>query len=580
MSIKSIIVSVLLFFQCLSGFGQKALDVSFHFYEDSTKAKDLFPSEFLKVDSRQLDKVIGQRMNSLYDLGYLGATSELSFHSEGKAEVIFFAHQVFKTAYISQGSISDEIKNKVGFVVESYHNRPFSYQRLVKMLNSILDYAENHGYPFASIKLDSISLSNRELNARLNYQSGPLIVFDSLIISGYDKVKSNYLMTHLGMYKGKPYDEKIISEIQKKIKLLSFIRLTEKTEINILNGKCNVILKLAQNKVSKLDGILGVLPGQNEDESLLITGQLNLDLRNLFSSGKRLAMEWQSFDVNSQLLDMLYYHPNLFRTPLNVQGDFHLLKQDTTFINRELAFEFSVLSKNSNRIGFRSELISSRLISTSYLQNVTELPENTDYNLNYYGFNYQLNRFNDINLPTKGWGLIFNGSAGQKKIKTNPSLNEDLYKEIELNSIQFKLHGELENFWTVYNNILLRTKVTGGYLKGDNLFESDLYRIGGLGSLRGFSENQFYTSGFGVANFEIRAMFTQETYFMLFFDQAVIRDDFDLMQDIQYPFGTGGGFSFSTDAGVFNFVIAMGKSSDQPFGINYSKIHFGYISRF
>ena len=159
---------------------------------------------------------------------------------------------------------------------------------------------------------------------------------------------------------------------------------------------------------------------------MLITGQLNLDLKNLFSSGKRLAIEWQSYDANSQLLDVLYFHPNLFRTPVNIQGDFYLLKQDTTFINRELALELSLLSKNSNKIGFRTELISSRLISTYGLEDVTQLPENTDYNLNYYGLNYTINKFNNINLPSQGWGMLLTGSVGQKKIIENQSLSDDI----------------------------------------------------------------------------------------------------------------------------------------------------------
>lgn len=312
----------------------------------------------------------------------------------------------------------------------------------------------------------------------------------------------------------------------------------------------------------------------------MITGQLNLDLRNLFSSGKRLALEWQSYDANSQLLDVLYFHPNLFRTPINAQGDFYLLKQDTTFINRELALEFSLLSKKSNQIGFRTEFISSRLISTSGLQDITELPENTDYNLNYYGLNYRINRFNDITSPSAGWGILLNGLVGQKKIIKNPTLDDDVYNDVKLNTNQFKFTGELEKFWSIYNNILFRTKVSGGYLYGDNLFQSDLFRIGGLRSLRGFNENQFYTSGFGIANLEFRAMFSKETYFLIFFDQAVIYDDFENESEIQFPFGTGAGFSLNTNAGIFNFVFALGKSNEQEFGINYSKIHFGYLSRF
>ena len=577
---KSVIVSSFLIFQCLAGFGQSTFNASFHFFDDETNRNKIFPTETLKIDSIQLEKIVNQRIHNLYDLGYLAATSTIIYRPESKVEVHFFAQQVFKTVSISQGNLSDEIINKVGFDSRNFSNRPFSYKKIAKVLQSVLEYAENHGYPFASIKLDSISLTENSIAALLNYRSGPLIVFDSLLISGYDKVKTKYLMTHLGIYIGKPYEEKLIKEIPNKLNLLPFLSLAGNPEITISDGKCNILLNLSQNKVSLFDGILGVLPNQKNNESVLITGQLNLDLRNLFSSGKRLALEWQSYDANSQLLDVLYFHPNLFRTPINAQGDFYLLKQDTTFINRELALEFSFLSKKSSQIGFRTEFISSRLISTSGLEDITELPENTDYNLNYYGLNYRINRFNDITSPTAGWGILLNGLVGQKKIIKNPTLDDDVYNDVKLNSNQFKFTGELEKFWSIYRNILFRTKASGGYLYGDNLFQSDLFRIGGLRSLRGFNENQFYTSGFGLANLEFRAMFSKETYFLIFFDQAVIYNDFENESEIQFPFGTGAGFSFNTNAGIFNFVFALGKSSEQEFGINYSKIHFGYLSRF
>jgi hypothetical protein len=564
----------------LSGFAQVSYDVSFHFYTDSAQANVLLPDINTKVDSLQLQNVVSLHLGKLYELGHLAATSETIFQPERKANVFYYANEVYKIAHIFQGNVSDEIINKVGLDPKNFASRPFSYPRLSRLLHGILDYAENHGYPFAAVKLDSIEIASGEISAWLNYQRGPLIVFDSLVVSGYNKVKAKYLMTHLGIYQEKPYEEKLITEIPKKIQLLSFINLTGPPEISIFNGKCTIILNLTQQKVSMFDGILGVLPNQKDGNGVLITGQLKLDLKNVFSSGKRIALDWQSYDVGSQLLDVLYFHPNIFRTPLNVQVDFNLLKQDTSFINREFAFELSLLSKNSNRIGFRTELVSSNLISTYGLEDLTELPVNTDYNLNYYGLNYHLNRFNDINFPTKGWGVILTGSVGQKKIIKNSALNQDIYAGVSLNSIQFRFDGEIEHFLKLYRNILLRSKLSGGYLDGENLFQSDVFRIGGLRSLRGFTENYFYTSSFGIGTMEIRAMFSQGTYFLLFYDQGILTDFNDVSGKVHYPFGTGAGFSFSTTAGVFNFVLAMGKSTSQPFGFNYSKIHFGYISRF
>jgi len=556
------------------------MEVEMHYYKDWSKNERPFPSEITKIDSGQLDDFVNKKLFVLYESGYLAAESKLAFIDKGKARLQFFTNEIFEMANLSGGNIDEEILNKIGYDSRVFINKPFSYQRIVKLLNSILDYAENHGYPFASVRLDSIEVTNNEINTLLNYQSGPMIVFDSLLLNGYDLVKSKYLMTHLGIYQGKPYEENLIKEISNKIKLLSFVSLAADPETTISEGKCNVILTLQQNKVSKLDGILGVLPNEKNGKDVLITGQLNLDLHNLFASGKRLAIEWQNYNANSQLLDALYHHPNLFKTPIHIQGDFYLLKQDTTFINRQLSLELSILSKNSHKIGFKTDFISSRLIGSFDPDAIIELPENTDYNLNYYGLNYVIDRYDNLFLPTSGWGIDVRGSVGQKKIIKNPAFSDDIYKNVDLASIQFRVTGAIQKFWRVYKNILLKTQVTGGYLEADNLFQSDLFRIGGLKSLRGFTENQFFTSRYGIANFEFRAMFSQMTYFMLFYDQSALIDDFDKNMMVQYPFGTGAGFSFSTQAGIFNFVFAMGKSNDQPFGFEYSKIHFGYISRF
>lgn len=416
MSLKILIFSLALLIICSEANAQNVVDVAIHFYEDSTLTREVLPDIALKIDSADLERSINLQLFNLYEMGYLSATHKIRYPNKSRFDVHFFTNRIFKIISLAQGTVSDEILNKIGYDARQFNNKPFSHRRITGLLNSLLDYAENNGYPFATIKLDSIQIANKEIYGWLNYQSGPLIVFDSLIIIGYDKVKSKYLMTHLGIYTGNSYEENLIQEIPNKLKLLPFLTINKKPEVQISNGRCNIYLELSQNKVSKLDGILGVLPNQNERDKILITGQLNLDLHNLFSSGKRIALEWQSFDANSQLLDFLYYHPNLFRTPLNIQGDFYLLKQDSTFVNREFGLELSLLAKNSSKIGFISEFNSSRLISTDGLENVLELPENADYNVNYYGVNYLVNRYNNPNVPTNGWGININGSIGQKRL--------------------------------------------------------------------------------------------------------------------------------------------------------------------
>ncbi len=549
------------------------------FFKSTEASEPLFPDVFMEIDSAQIQSQIQQNLTRLYELGYLSTNYKTTQTDTLAQKVVFYTGEIYKMVQLRQGNISDAIMNKVGFKPLQFRNKPFSHRQLTTLINDILNYAENHGYPFAAVKLDSILIQNNNISAMLNYKSGPPIVFDTLIIEGYNKVKAQYLMTHLGIYQGKLYEEKLIEEIPNKIKLLKFLRMNTPPEISIEEGKCNIRLKLQSEKVSQIDGIIGILPNQKEGDKILFTGQLMLDLHNLFASGKRIAFEWQSFDSKSQFLDVLYFHPNLFKTPINIQGGFNLLKQDTAFLNRSLKLELSILSRNSSQIGFISDFFTSRIISTYGFEGKTQLPENNDFNLNYYGVNIKWNRLNNITYPTAGFSLEFQGAAGGKKIRKNPAFADSLYNEMALNSLQFKLDGMLEKYWKIYKFLILKTRFSGGYIDGDNLFPGDLYRIGGLNSLRGFAEKSIFASSFGLLNLELRAYLSPETYFMTFFDQSYIRNEASNEQD-QYPYGMGAGLSFMTNSGIFNFAVALGKSEIQPLAFNYAKIHFGYIARF
>jgi outer membrane translocation and assembly module TamA len=576
--VKAIAISIILLATSWVAIAQGKLDITMHFFYSGENREKLFPDEVVEADSFSLQGIIFQRLSSLYGQGYLASTYQISTKSDQRLDIEFYVGGIFKLLQLSQGNVADEIMNKIGYKPLHYQNKPFSHEKLVKLLNALLSYAENHGYPFGAAKLDSIVFHADGLSAAINYQNGPLITFDSLYLTGYNKVKPEYLMTYLGMYKGKPYEENIVREIVNKVKLLPFVSLAEEPEIIIRDGKCAVGLKLQQVKVSEVDGILGLLPNQKGEKDMLITGQVLLDLKNLFNSGKRLAFEWQSYDVNSQLLDILYYHPNIFRTPVNIQGGFNLLKQDTTFLNRSSKVELSLITRNSGRVGFNTDFFTSRLISSEGLNDIQTFPEDNDFNLNYYGVNYQLYKFDNLILPIRGWGVEIEGAVGQKKIIKNPIIDDDLYNDIELNTLQLRFTGSLEKYWHLHKYLVLRTRLTGGYLDGENLYPGDLFRLGGMKTIRGFTEKSFYASAYGIMNMELRVHLSEQTYFMVFFDQAGMSNKNTRITD--FPFGAGAGFSFNTDAGIFNFVFGLGRSENQPFDFNYSKIHFGYISRF
>ena len=257
-------------------------------------------------------------------------------------------------------------------------------------------------------------------------------------------------------------------------------------------------------------------------------------------------------------------------SPIDVAGSFYLLKEDTTFINRNFEFNLSFLPGRANQLGFTTDFRSSRLTSTNQYLGAETLPPFSDFNMTYYGLEYASNTFDNYLFPRRGRLLSIGALAGQKHIIRNASLSEDLYRGLDLSTAQYKLEAAYEQFWGLGKNLVLRTRIKGGLIKGENVFLNDLFRLGGLQSLRGFNENFFYASDFLLGNFELRSVFSNNTYFMIFYDQGYIADDVTGL-DEEYPFGMGAGFSLVTNAGLFNFVFALGKSSQQPLDFNFSK---------
>ncbi len=263
-----------------------------------------------------------------------------------------------------------------------------------------------------------------------------------------------------------------------------------------------------------------------------------------------------------------------------MKANFFLLKEDSSFTNRNFRFDISYRPSAHARIGFFTSLRAANLLSTFQYREATELPDLVDFDLNQYGINYQLSYLDDDFNPFRGWQSEVEFAVGNKNIRRNTGIDAALYEGVDLQTLQLNVHARLERFTPLSRRTTLLTRITGGFMANDRLFVNDLYRVGGLKSIRGFNENFFFASEYALLNVESRFYFDEFSYFLVFFDQAYIKSDLKNRNFREYPFGTGLGISLSTAGGIFNFIYGLGKAEAQPFGLNYSKIHFGYISRF
>jgi hemolysin activation/secretion protein len=178
--------------------------------------------------------------------------------------------------------------------------------------------------------------------------------------------------------------------------------------------------------------------------------------------------------------------------------------------------------------------------------------------------------------------LNLQSAVGTKTISMNSQLLPELYDGIPLRTTQYTFGLRAERYVPVKRAGVLLLRLRSEGLLNPRLFTNDLLRLGGLNTLRGFNENQFYASSFALATAEFRQFIGPDSYVFAFADQAYFRHSLEADRFDDHPVGLGAGLSFRTAAGMFQFVYSLGQagSINQRFGLNASKIHFGLTSRF
>ena len=116
------------------------------------------------------------------------------------------------------------------------------------------------------------------------------------------------------------------------------------------------------------------------------------------------------------------------------------------------------------------------------------------------------------------------------------------------------------------------------FLSSDTYLTNELFRFGGINSIRGFNENSIDASLFSVLNTEYRYQFGEGLYVHSIIDVAYFENQTVTLKEKLYSFGLGIGLQ--TKAGIFKFNIANGNSENQNFNFSNTKLHLSFRQDF
>jgi len=176
--------------------------------------------------------------------------------------------------------------------------------------------------------------------------------------------------------------------------------------------------------------------------------------------------------------------------------------------------------------------------------------------------------------------LEINGSAGTKVVKKNVKLNPIAYDKLKrLKTDVYSLDFMAELYLPIKSRSTLVFGNKSAWTESENFFANELYRIGGMSSLRGFDEESINASAFTISKIEYRFLLDQNSFLFGFVNHAYYQNIILNRLD-DNPLGFGVGINFETKPGIFSLSYALGRQFDNPVSIRSAKIHFGIVSTF
>lgn len=531
-------------------------------------------------DQQQAKEKINSLLKTIQAKAFLASNLDSLVTDSNQTTAWIRTGYPYKWAFLSQGNIDEGWLSKTGFRERLYRNRPFDFTEVRKIQDAIVKQAENNGYPFAAVRLDSLLAINGALSAALMIEKNQLYTIDSLTLKGKSKCKVGYMKNYLGIRPDDIYDESKINRISARIRELAFVKEVAPPSARFYEKSTVITLYLEDKKASQFDGILGVLPDNNKPGKVLLTGELNLRLQSAFGRGELIDLRWRKLQAQTQDLKVNLAYPYLFATPFGIDYKLDLYKRDTTFlnVNNNIGVQYMLMGGNYFKVFLESR--SSSLLSTVGLENVSTLPQNADTRLILYGIGVKFDRVDYRLNPRKGFKVAWNGGAGNKNIKRNSGLNPEIYDSLKLKTIQINSDVNLEVYFPLGKRHVIKTRMQAATMYNQQLFQNELYRIGGLRTLRGFDEESIFASSYGIGTVEYRFLLETNSYFYGFFDGAWYERNTPNRYLRDTPYGFGAGISFETKLGIFTLNYALGSQFGKLSQIRAAKIHFGIISQF
>ncbi|MES2813066.1 MAG: hypothetical protein V4670_11400 [Bacteroidota bacterium] len=430
-------------------------------------------------------------------------------------------------------------------------------QEVENFMNSTLAILEKKGYSLSKIQLINFREENNELHADLNTNVEIKRTLDDIIINGYEKFPEGHIKNIKRIYKNKTLNQITLKSLSSDFDKIRFVKQIKAPEILFTKDSTKVYVYLEKTKPNTFDGYIGFT---NIEKKITLNGYLDLKLQNILNGGEKFNIYWKSDGKNQKTFDASLEIPYVLKSSLGIKAQLNIFKQDSIFQNAKTAIDLGYYFNYNSKVylGYQST-------ESSDIQN-TNNSSLSDFSNSFITTHFDYTNIDNENFlfPEKtiiyfkvGLGRRDSNLAPEKQFFGNLNLSHNFYLN-KKNSINIRSH----NF----------------YLRSNNYIINELYRFGGINSIRGFNENSLQGNIFTSLLSEYRYSFNDGLYLHSIIDYGYYQDK--TSNTTNNLIGLGFGFGLSTKNGQLNLAYANGSTKEQAIKLSNSIVHISFNTRF
>lgn len=445
---------------------------------------------------------------------------------------------------------------------------------LERDIDALLGRYERAGHPFAQCRIDSIDRTAGDdtdlLQIRLRLEEGPAMTIDEFRVEGTRETDVRVVLRETRIAPGERYDPGRVGAIRPRLLRLNIFADVSEPELYLRGEKGGLLLRVREGNTNTFDGVAGYLPGSSPGERGYVMGMISVSMRNLFGTGRKLAVRWQKEDRFSQELGLRYTEPWVLGYPVNLGGGFQQRKQDTSYVKRTVDLKGDLMLSDVLSIGMLfgsesvipSDSVQGRVFRSSLLTVGAEILYDTR---------------DDAFSPTSGARYRTDYQYGVRRLRDIPA---SAAGKVPARTITQRVGVDLDFYAATFPAQVAAAGVHGREVRSGSLDESEMFRFGGMRTLRGYRENQFLGSRIVWTNTEYRFLLSRRSFLYGFFDTGYYSRPADALgrpgKADEFKYGYGIGLQVETGLGVMGVSFALGKGDTFSSG----KVHFGLVNEF